>query len=121
MTTLPITITAENLPLHDLIFSKISARYVWEDGADRLEIDEKPSYSLQAGQEVRLVVSLESLEQLVEWVDERKPEFYDGVLALYRQAEKVEAAAARPARAATRAAARTSIKAAAATLKARRS
>jgi len=85
--TLPVTAAADLLSALDLIWTKIGGRFQWEEGPDRLEIDERPSVALRLDQEVRMVVSLEGLEELVGWAEEHDRAEFRALLSLFRQAE----------------------------------
>ena len=90
MITLPITVTPDNLPALDLIWLKIGCRIVWEQGPDRMEIDDTPSHGLECGQSARLLVNPESLEMLLDWAYMHNRTELPALLLMYQAAEQVE-------------------------------
>lgn len=87
MTTLKLTITAENLPALDTIWTEIGCRITWNTASDRLEIDERPSQSLEIGQQVWLHVNVGALEELASWADEYQQTDAPALIALYHAAD----------------------------------
>lgn len=102
MITLPITVTPENMPALDLVWLKIGCRIVWEQGPDRMEIDDTPSHGLVLGQHARLLVSIDALEELTSWAQDCQHPAAPALDLIYSAVEQRAMQAQQDERAATR-------------------
>lgn len=79
--------TPELMPALDVIFAKTGASFEWDEGPDRLRLDGKPSYDLPIGTMFRLIVGLDTLEELAGWAEGMGKDEAAQLAALYQRAE----------------------------------